>query len=251
MPGGAGVPGGAECPAGRGCPAGGSTPGGAVPGGAGSAQGGAVSSRRTGADSQQWRGRVHPAPRAAGRGPPPRMTGCSSSGASVDSPSGTHTTSTRASPVPGVSSAPVMSSIAGHERPSRPPRSIAFAPYRILARPTALLSALNALRPDDPGSEAAMATAEECREAFEKLRGQSSPSWTLKTARTTFSGRSFSCHVSDLDVTFVTRFGPSGADPVHGKGRDGRTPSPMCGSPPAATSSWNWPTTSVPSPGPG
>ena len=27
-----------------------------------------------------------------------------------------------------------------------------------------------------------------------------------------FSGRSF-CHVTDLNVTFVTRFGPRGADP--------------------------------------
>ena len=62
-----------------------------------------------------------------------------------------------------------------------------------------------------------MATAEECREAFEKLTGRLAE-LDPKDRDAFFSGRSFSCHVSDLDVTFVTRFGPSGADPVHEAG---------------------------------
>ena len=62
-----------------------------------------------------------------------------------------------------------------------------------------------------------MATAEECREAFEKLTGGLAE-LDPKDRDAFFSGRSFSCHVSDLDVTFVTRFGPSGADPVREAG---------------------------------
>ena len=58
-----------------------------------------------------------------------------------------------------------------------------------------------------------MATAEECREAFVKLTGRLSE-LDPKDRDAFFSGRSFSCHVSDLNVTFVTRFGPNGADPV-------------------------------------
>jgi len=59
-----------------------------------------------------------------------------------------------------------------------------------------------------------MATAAECREAFEKLTSRLSE-LDPKDRDAFFSGRSFSCHVSDLDVTFVTRFGPQGADPVN------------------------------------
>lgn len=62
-----------------------------------------------------------------------------------------------------------------------------------------------------------MATAEECREAFEKLTSRLAE-LDPKDRDAFFSGRSFSCHVSDLDVTFVTRFGPGGADPVHEAG---------------------------------
>jgi hypothetical protein len=58
-----------------------------------------------------------------------------------------------------------------------------------------------------------MATAEECREAFVKLTGRLSE-LDPKDRDAFFSGRSFSCHVTDLNVTFVTRFGPHGADPV-------------------------------------
>jgi hypothetical protein len=58
-----------------------------------------------------------------------------------------------------------------------------------------------------------MATAEECREAFEKLTGRLSE-LDPKDRDAFFSGRSFSCHVSDLNITFVTRFGAHGAGPV-------------------------------------
>ena len=58
-----------------------------------------------------------------------------------------------------------------------------------------------------------MATAEECREAFVKLTGRLSE-LDPKDRDAFFSGRSFSCHVSDLNLTFVTRFGPNGAEPV-------------------------------------
>jgi hypothetical protein len=58
-----------------------------------------------------------------------------------------------------------------------------------------------------------MATAEECREAFIKLTGRLSE-LDPKDRDAFFSGRSFSCHVSDLNLTFVTRFGPNGAEPV-------------------------------------
>jgi hypothetical protein len=69
-------------------------------------------------------------------------------------------------------------------------------------------------RPDDPGSEATMPTAEECREAFEKLTGRLAQ-LDPKDRDAFFAGRSFSCRVTDLDVTFVTRFGPGGApEPV-------------------------------------
>ncbi len=58
-----------------------------------------------------------------------------------------------------------------------------------------------------------MPTAAECREAFEKLTGRLSE-LDPKERDAFFTGRSFSCHVTDLYVTFLTRFGPEGADPV-------------------------------------
>ena len=58
-----------------------------------------------------------------------------------------------------------------------------------------------------------MATAEECREAFEKLTSRLSE-LDPKDRDAFFSGRSFSCQVTDLNITFVTRFGPHGAEPV-------------------------------------
>jgi hypothetical protein len=59
-----------------------------------------------------------------------------------------------------------------------------------------------------------MATAEECQQAFEKLINRLSE-LSPEDRDAFFSGRSFSCQVPDLDVTYVTRFGPNGADPVH------------------------------------
>ena len=59
-----------------------------------------------------------------------------------------------------------------------------------------------------------MATAQECQEAFEKLTARLAD-LDPKDRDAFFRGRSFSCQVPDLDVTFVTRFGPQGADPVH------------------------------------
>jgi hypothetical protein len=58
-----------------------------------------------------------------------------------------------------------------------------------------------------------MPTAEECREAFEELTGRLSE-LDPKERDAFFSGRSFSCRVTDLDVTFATQFGPQGAGPV-------------------------------------
>ena len=59
-----------------------------------------------------------------------------------------------------------------------------------------------------------MASAEECQQAFEKLIGRLSE-LDPGDRDAFFNGRSFSCQVPDLNVTYVTRFGPSGADPVH------------------------------------
>ena len=59
-----------------------------------------------------------------------------------------------------------------------------------------------------------MATAEECQQAFERLIGRLSE-LDPGDRDPFFSGRTFSCQVPDLNVTYLTRFGPSGADPVH------------------------------------
>jgi hypothetical protein len=65
----------------------------------------------------------------------------------------------------------------------------------------------------DHKSEASMATAEECREALQKLTGRLSE-MSPKDRAGYFGNRSMSCEVTDLGVTFVTRFSPDGADPV-------------------------------------
>jgi hypothetical protein len=64
-----------------------------------------------------------------------------------------------------------------------------------------------------------MPTAEECRDALQKLTGRLSELGP-KDRDSFFSGRSFSCHVTDLDITFVTRFGADGAEPVREAGPD-------------------------------
>jgi len=64
-----------------------------------------------------------------------------------------------------------------------------------------------------------MASAEECREALQTLTdrlGELNP----KERDSFFSNRSFSCHVTDLGVTFVTRITEHGAEPVKEAGPD-------------------------------
>jgi len=58
-----------------------------------------------------------------------------------------------------------------------------------------------------------MASAEECREALQQLTGRLSKMSPGDRA-SYFGNRSMSCEVTDLGVTFVTRFSPDGADPV-------------------------------------
>jgi len=58
-----------------------------------------------------------------------------------------------------------------------------------------------------------MASAEECREALQALTnrlGEMDP----QARASYFSNRSFSCDVTDLGVTFVTRITEHGAEPV-------------------------------------
>jgi predicted lipid carrier protein YhbT len=58
-----------------------------------------------------------------------------------------------------------------------------------------------------------MASAEQCREALQALTdrlGEMNP----RERASYFSNRSFSCHVTDLGVTFITRITDSGAEPV-------------------------------------
>jgi hypothetical protein len=58
-----------------------------------------------------------------------------------------------------------------------------------------------------------MATAEECREALQALTGRLGEV-PEKERSGYFSNRSISCQVTDLNVTFVTRFTDTGAEPV-------------------------------------
>jgi hypothetical protein len=64
-----------------------------------------------------------------------------------------------------------------------------------------------------------MASAEECREALQTLTnrlGEMSP----QDRSSFFSNRSFSCYVTDLDVTFFARITDGGAEPVKEVGPD-------------------------------
>ena len=64
-----------------------------------------------------------------------------------------------------------------------------------------------------------MATAEECREALQALTnrlGDMNP----QDRASFFSNRSFSAHVTDLGVTFVTRITDTGAEPIKEAGPD-------------------------------
>jgi SCP-2 sterol transfer family len=58
-----------------------------------------------------------------------------------------------------------------------------------------------------------MASAEECREALQALSGRLTE-MSPQDRASYFGNRSMSCHVTDLGVTFVTRFTDHGADPV-------------------------------------
>jgi hypothetical protein len=58
-----------------------------------------------------------------------------------------------------------------------------------------------------------MASAEECREALQTLTARLAEMSPQERA-SYFGKRSMSCHVTDLGVTFITRFTDNGAEPV-------------------------------------
>jgi hypothetical protein len=58
-----------------------------------------------------------------------------------------------------------------------------------------------------------MATAEECRKALEGLTARISDLDPEQRAANLVD-RTLSCEIPDLGITFVTRLGPDGADPV-------------------------------------
>jgi predicted lipid carrier protein YhbT len=58
-----------------------------------------------------------------------------------------------------------------------------------------------------------MATAEECRTALEKLTGRIAEMDAQDRAKHLVD-RTLSCRVPDLGLTFVTRLGPDGAEPI-------------------------------------
>ena len=58
-----------------------------------------------------------------------------------------------------------------------------------------------------------MATAAECRKALESLTGRLS-TMDAKDRAAKLADRTLSCRVTDLGVTYLTRLGPHGADPV-------------------------------------
>jgi len=67
-----------------------------------------------------------------------------------------------------------------------------------------------------------MATANECRVALENLTGRISE-LDAEVREAKLIDRTLSCYVSDLGVTFLTRLGPHGADPIK-ETRDGFPP---------------------------
>jgi hypothetical protein len=62
-------------------------------------------------------------------------------------------------------------------------------------------------------SEVTMATAEECRTALDRLTARISE-MDAKDRAAHLVDRTLSCRVPDLGVTFLTRLGPHGADPI-------------------------------------
>jgi hypothetical protein len=70
------------------------------------------------------------------------------------------------------------------------------------------------MRPqNDHESEATMATAEEVQTALEKLTGRIAD-MDAQDREKHLVDRTLSCRVPDLGVTFATRLGPDGAEPV-------------------------------------
>ena len=63
-----------------------------------------------------------------------------------------------------------------------------------------------------------MATAEECRKALEGLTARISDMKSEDRAAF-LADRTLSCEIPDLGVTFITRLGPDGAEPVREAGR--------------------------------
>jgi hypothetical protein len=66
---------------------------------------------------------------------------------------------------------------------------------------------------NDLDSEVRMASVEECRKALESLTGRLS-NMDAKDRAAKLADRTLSCRVSDLGVTFLTRLGSHGADPI-------------------------------------
>ncbi len=66
-------------------------------------------------------------------------------------------------------------------------------------------------------SEVRMATAEECRKALEGLTARISE-MNPEDRAANLADRTLSCEIPDLGVTFLTRLGPDGADPVREAG---------------------------------
>ncbi len=64
-----------------------------------------------------------------------------------------------------------------------------------------------------------MASAEECREALQTLTGRLGE-MDPEARSSFFSNRSFSCHVTDLGITFKTTITDQGAEPVKEVGPD-------------------------------
>jgi hypothetical protein len=65
----------------------------------------------------------------------------------------------------------------------------------------------------DRKDEVTMATAEECRKALDALIGRLAE-LDPQTRASKLADRTLSCRVTDLNVTFATRIGPHGADPL-------------------------------------
>jgi hypothetical protein len=66
-----------------------------------------------------------------------------------------------------------------------------------------------------------LATAEECRKALEGLTARLSE-MNPDARAAHLVDRTLSCEIPDLGITFVTRLGPDGADPVREAGPEDR-----------------------------